>query len=52
MTKQTQPVSKSKAVALAGRDARDVLSETRLGSLVLVLGILLLIAYSGAGLTT
>jgi hypothetical protein len=52
MNQPSRPVSVSKAIARTGRDAFDALTETGLGALVLVLGILLLIAYSGAGLTT
>jgi hypothetical protein len=52
MKKQAQPVWQSQVKVRTARATLHHLTETGLGALVLVLGILLLVAYSGAGLTT
>ena len=52
MLMQLSPIPISKAAARRARAAARAVLATELNVLVLVLGILLLIAYSGAGLTT
>ena len=52
MLMQLQPVQVSKAAVRKARAAARTMLSNELGALVLVLGILLLIAYRGAGLTT